>query len=245
MIPFIEFFNQKIYLYPFLMGAAWGVGFHILRYLNDKHSHERSIVLAYSLVFIFSWLGAKIFYLLTVEHSELEIVAINSNFWLGGGFVFYGGLVGGGLSLLTYYKIKKVPLKDLKKFIPPLLIGHGIGRIGCLMAGCCYGIPYDGMLSIHLHGEDRFPVQALEAFLLLLLGAIIIKYYKLFQKHLVLIYFITYSLIRLFTEQFRGDNFRGIWLYHLSTSEIISIIILILCSFYLLSISISKKVLNR
>ena len=50
-------------------------------------------------------------------------------------------------------------------------LGIGIGRVGCLLNGCCYGTPGGGPLAVDIAGASRHPVQAYEAAALLVLAA--------------------------------------------------------------------------
>jgi phosphatidylglycerol:prolipoprotein diacylglycerol transferase len=60
--------------------------------------------------------------------------------WKGGGLVFYGGFVGGVLATIGYARAKKLPMaKFLDVCAPPVLVGLALGRVGCFMAGCCFG----------------------------------------------------------------------------------------------------------
>jgi phosphatidylglycerol:prolipoprotein diacylglycerol transferase len=57
-----------------------------------------------------------------------------------GGLVVYGALLGGMVGLLLFWRKYRIPLlatADL--FIPSLALGVGLGRIGCLLNGCCFG----------------------------------------------------------------------------------------------------------
>ena len=57
-----------------------------------------------------------------------------------GGLVIYGALLGGGLALLWFVRSRQLPGLALCDLIAPAAaIGLGIGRIGCLLTGCCYG----------------------------------------------------------------------------------------------------------
>lgn len=61
-------------------------------------------------------------------------------FSISGGLVFYGGFIGAALTSYLYckhYKINFLRIADVA--IPTLAIGHAIGRLGCLAAGCCWG----------------------------------------------------------------------------------------------------------
>jgi len=229
MIPKLTLFGITIYTYPLLMGIAWGLGVQVSQKLNELNQNKfKHINLYLAGVFLTSWLGAKLFYLATVEIGQSSKIAPLASFWLGGGFVFYGGLVFGiAFSILFALKTKQ-NLKSFNVFVPALCIGHGIGRIGCFMAGCCYGVPYDGVLSVHMHSMDRFPVQLLESFTLLAFGLVTLKVKFQEKKYLVAYYFAFYSIARFLFEFVRGDMIRGIWAFGLSTSQIISLLIAII-----------------
>ena len=224
MIPKLNLFGIIIYTYPLLMGIAWGLGIQISKKLNLRnHSNFKSFNLYLLGVFLFSWFGAKLFYLFTTDINSSAAIAPLASFWLGGGFVFYGGLVFGlTFSLLFAYRTDQ-RLKAFNIFIPALCIGHGIGRIGCFLAGCCYGVAYDGALSVHMHGVERIPVQLLESFALLSFGLIALKAKYQKKELLVIHYFVFYSVIRFVFEFMRGDLIRGIYVFGLSTSQIISL----------------------
>ena len=58
----------------------------------------------------------------------------------GGGLVFYGGVIGGLVSAIAYGLLAKVSLRTLLDVLAaPLAVGLAFGRIGCFMAGCCWG----------------------------------------------------------------------------------------------------------
>lgn len=54
----------------------------------------------------------------------------------GGGFSWYGGLLGGTIALSWWIRLKAIPwLKAADISAPALALGYGIGRIGCFLAG--------------------------------------------------------------------------------------------------------------
>ena len=60
------------------------------------------------------------------------------------GGVFYGGLITATLVAFWYIRRHKLPFwTTCDMFAPGIALGHVIGRLGCLMAGCCYGRPAD------------------------------------------------------------------------------------------------------
>ena len=152
-----------------------------------------------------------------------------------GGMVFYGGLLGGMGAIWIYarqFKMRFSPLLDL--YLPSMPLSHAVGRIGCFLGGCCYGIPWSGPLAVTFteslsapNGVPLFPVQLLEAGLDVLLGLGLVFYGRKPRPagRMTGIYLICYGAIRLFTEQFRGDPARK-FLLGLSTSEWLSLLLI-------------------
>ncbi len=228
-----------LFSYPLLMGMAWGLGYNLCNSAVNKYKLQKNnFKLFFAVIFFSSWLGSKLLFLIASASSEFENYAFNSNFWLGGGFVFLGGVLGGLLSLTIFSIIlKKYPLRDTVYFLAPLCFGHALGRVGCFLAGCCYGTHCDLPWKINLHGDFRHPVQLYEAILVFLLGLILYRVMKKEnpQKMLMNIYFGGYSVIRFLLEFLRGDKIRGSY-ESLSTSQILTIFfvtILIIINLYI------------
>ena len=226
MLPHFKLFNEIIYSYPLLMGIAWGISFnffhHLLKKFNIEFKNSKSFFLG---VFLFAWIGAKIFFIITSQGLSNTDFVSSSNFWLGGGFVFYGGLIFGLLFLVGFQKLIKNPLGSYSALIPPLALGHGIGRVGCYLAGCCFGRVIDHSESVH--EVARYPVQLFEAISLFVISAV--SYYLLkSKKNVIGFYLVSYGFIRFVLEFYRGDDIRGLWLLGLSTSQIISILLILL-----------------
>ncbi len=56
------------------------------------------------------------------------------------GFVFLGGFVGAAVSCIVWLQWHNLPVLKVGDLVAPsLAIGHGFGRIGCHLAGCCWG----------------------------------------------------------------------------------------------------------
>jgi len=155
-----------------------------------------------------------------------------------GGAVFYGGFLGGILGIYVFLRIEKDvdknDLFDLYAVSVPLF--HAFGRVGCFLAGCCYGveshfgfIAEGNIYSPEVNGICRFPVQLAEAGLNIVLFAVLIY---LFRRNsirglLIFIYLMVYPTYRFALEFFRGDVHRGLW-FGLSTSQWISIVLFII-----------------
>lgn len=220
------------------MGLAWGVGFSLSKYfflreqLPLKSLYQLSIGL-----FTCAWIGAKVYFLLFSAKDKLQQYLYADYFWLGGGFVFYGGLIGGLLFFLFYSLFfKKIEFAKASLLTPGLVFGHAIGRIGCLLTGCCYGTHCNLPWAVKVGDDLRHPVQFYEAFALFWLGVLLFKMAtKKKNASLILaIYLFSYSLIRFALEFFRGDEIRGIYWMNLSTSQWTSIAMFLLAILFFL-----------
>lgn len=236
MFPAFTLFEQELYSYPLVMGMAWAVAFQLTDHLNKLHFNAlKNVKLFFLLVFIMSWLGAKLFFLLTIQTSNLQIIQLaeKSTFWFGGGFVFYGGMIFGLIATIIFFRYKNISIDKMNLLIPGLSLGHGMGRLGCFMAGCCYGKQTEFFLSINMHGHNRHPVQLYESLMLMVLSTLF--YFKLKNplsdkseiRHLWPNYLVAYGIIRFIMEMLRGDLIRGFGPGGLSTSQLISLAIII------------------
>lgn len=80
------------------------------------------------------FIGAKIYYFLL--HGDPSVLLSR------GGFVWYGGLIGGIATAALVIWRKGLPLPiTADAFAPGLALGHGIGHIGCFFSGDSYGLP--------------------------------------------------------------------------------------------------------
>lgn len=171
------------------------------------------------------WLGAKILFVLTVPTNQTIINQFD--FWLGGGFVFYGALI---MSLITNFilaflsvPIRLYCLKTMHEWISCLCYSHAIGRIGCYIQGCCYGV------SCELWVFSQLPVQLVEALFLLAIGFYVKNQKRSLQA--LFWYLKSYATLRFTLEWFRADIERGEW-FGLPPSLSISVLIFCLSFFF-------------
>jgi phosphatidylglycerol---prolipoprotein diacylglyceryl transferase len=211
-----------IYSYPLLMGIGWGVGYQLF-FAHSRETHQFSLLLFWG-VFISSWIGAKLLFLLTAPEIDQISLVENVNFWTGGGFVFFGGLLGAIFFLFILHKLRPLTLESIWNFVPALTVGHAIGRFGCFLAGCCFGKETSWIWGIHMHGADRHPTQLLESLGLFFISIIIWK--RKAELRSFAIYLISYGTLRLLVESLRGDEIRGLWGL-LTPSQWISVLMLL------------------
>lgn len=241
MLPYINIFGRQIATYGFIIVLGIIIGTMIAVFYFSKFNKVKRDDVFYSILYgiIGIVVGAKLLYILT----NIPLLVQSENIldtllqMLSGGFVFYGGLIGGILGIFIYAKQFKIEFKSLLLTIVPVIpLVHAIGRIGCLCAGCCYGMEYHGFGAITFHNSliapneiPLFPTQILESICNLLIFVILTITYKKYigTYKTVGLYCMLYSIIRFILEFFRGDLIRGIYL-GISTSQWISIALLIL-----------------
>ncbi|MDE3111148.1 MAG: prolipoprotein diacylglyceryl transferase, partial [Acidobacteriota bacterium] len=151
---------------------------------------------------------------------------------LESGGVFYGGVIGGVAWVLLYAHFQKMPfLSVLDVSAAGVALGHGIGRLGCFAAGCCYGKPtplpwgvtFTSSAAARLSGTPLHvalhPTQLYEsgAEFLNFLILIWLSARQRFSGQLIGAYFILYGIERGTIELFRGDPGRTL-LFHDSIS---------------------------
>ena len=155
------------------------------------------------------------------------------------GGVFYGGLLaalGVAILLVRRYDLRIWTVADL--FAPGIALGHVVGRLGCLMAGCCFGTPTSvpwaitftnplasvnvgTPLGIPLHPTQLYDAGAELLILVFLLASE--RRGRPFEGRTFWLYMLLYGISRFIVEFFRGDD-RGVIL-GVSTSQFVSILV--------------------
>ena len=109
--------------------------------------------------------GSKVLFIIVTPKDFLEALGSGS-LWkviaaLGGGFVFYGGLIGAAFAVWWFCRARKINFLRLADIIvPTVALGQAFGRLGCFSAGCCWGKP----TSMHLPWAVRFPERTMDLF---------------------------------------------------------------------------------
>jgi phosphatidylglycerol:prolipoprotein diacylglycerol transferase len=139
------------------------------------------------------------------------------------GISFYYGMFGFLASFALILRLFKMDYRFwTNEIIPSLLIFHAFGRIGCSLAGCCYGkelTPSVNVLGISLR---MFPAREMESFFLF--AMFLVFQFKITRYRLQL-YLLCYSVLRFALEFGRGDS-RGVFLVRtLSPAQITSILV--------------------
>lgn len=160
---------------------------------------------------------------------------------LNRGGVFYGGFLLAVIASAIYMRLTKLPGWRVADCVAPgLAAAQGLGRIGCFLAGCCWGSPTTLPIGVTFTSEQAHnitgvplnvklhPAQLYEAgFVLLAIPFLLrLRKHKSFDGQVVLIYVLYYAVVRFLLEFFRGDP-RGYYFNdRLSTSQLISLVII-------------------
>lgn len=219
-------------------GLCIAIGLLAALWLSCKRAKDRNLSddICYGILFcatIFGFLGSKI--LFTIVEWE-SFIKDPKTFISSSGFVVLGGITTGFLAVFIYCKIKKVSFVDyVDVCIPAVPLAQGIGRIGCFMAGCCYGRETDSFIGIAFKNSHFAPnnvkliptqlISAVGDWIIVLIILIAIKKVKN-RGFGPGVYFVSYSIGRFLVEFLRND-YRGS-VGFLSTSQFYSIITLII-----------------
>lgn len=233
MLPSFPVFGLTIPMYGVLSAVGMLAAFVLLGFTRKHTRFSEDQALSAALwAIIMGFLGAKVLFWLV----EIDQIIADPSYLLHTlreGFVFYGALIGGLGGVAIYALIKKLPFFSLTDyFIPALVIGHAFGRIGCLFAGCCYGMECETPISIVFPaggaapvGVPLLPTQIMESVFLFLLCAFLV--WRLTKKKpfgtISGWYMVLYGAWRFGIEFFRNDARGSVGA--LSTSQFISIFI--------------------
>ena len=128
-----------------------------------------------------------------------------------GGLAWQGGMILGGLSGWVFIRKNKLPLwKVLDLVAPYLALGQAIGRIGCLLNGCCFGRPVSWGLYFPVHHARLHPTQIYLTTGFLVVFFILRRYQegRLGTGSVFILYVFLASAWRFIVEFFRADHYR-------------------------------------
>lgn len=232
-----------IHWYGILTAAGFLLGFWTAsrRGLLDKIPPEKIMDMA-------PWLlagvvvGARTLHVISYWKEDFAHKPITEIFMVQrGGLVFYGGLIGACLTTILYSRLKKIPLWQLADALAPsIALGHALGRMGCLMTGCCFGKPCDLPWAIRFPvGHETHPVglaatpvhptQIYEALLNFALYVFLAWFYrrKKFAGQIFAIYLVGYAVLRSLVELFRADYGQAQYVFGvISPGQLVSIFVL-------------------
>ncbi|HVL67277.1 MAG TPA: prolipoprotein diacylglyceryl transferase [Vicinamibacterales bacterium] len=240
MYPILfEIGGFPVYTYGVLLAAAYLLGLQFALVRARARGLDANRVMDLGIWIIISALiGAKLLLLIvdfeTFRRSPQELLTL-----MRSGGVFYGGLITAVLVAIWYLRRHRLPVWSVgDAFAPGIALGHVIGRLGCLFAGCCFGRTTDVPWAITFTNEyarqnvgtplqvPLHPTQLYEAGAeLIILGLLLVfeRRGRAFPGRTFWGYMLLYGVTRFVIEFYRGDA-RGM-VGALSTSQFVSIIL--------------------
>ena len=228
-----------VYTYGVLLAAAYLLGLKLAMVRARDRGLDSNRVLDLGIYIIISALvGAKLLLLATewpsfrADPRELLTLARS-------GGVFYGGLILAVTVALWYIRRLGLPLwTTCDVFAPGIALGHVVGRLGCLFAGCCYGKPttlpwgitftdpfaaanVGTPLDVPLHPTQLYEAGAELIILIILLTSE--RKGRPFAGRTFWLYMLLYAVSRFIIEFYRGDDRGTVGMF--STSQFISLLL--------------------
>lgn len=230
-----ECFGIKIYGYGTMIAIGILAALFLLSYRAKKKNYDEDSIWNMAIIAIICGvLGGKLLYIITEIKSIIENPVILKEF--GEGFVIYGAIIGGALGVLFYSKRKGWNILNMFDLaVPCLALAQGFGRIGCFLAGCCYGKQTTLHIGVEFKhsplcpaGVVRHPTQLYSSIFDFALAAFLLWYDRKERKNgqIFAMYLICYSIGRFIIEIFRDDPRGTVSIF--STSQFIGLFTLVL-----------------
>ncbi|MGI9105295.1 MAG: prolipoprotein diacylglyceryl transferase [Pyrinomonadaceae bacterium] len=236
--------NFPINTYGVLLALAFLLALVVAARLAERDGLPRERIYDLGLwLLLAAIIGSKVLLLVVEPEYRAAPSRLLSLDFLRSGGVFYGGFLGAVLTAYVLVKRYQLPWwRTADAFAPGIALGQAIGRQGCFAAGCCWGKPTDALWGVrfselghqvtgvpidaHLH-----PTQLYESFAAFIFFGLLVWLHrrKTFNGQVILVYGVLYGatrfLIEFFRDDPRGDVLGLTSLTHLSTSQLISLLV--------------------
>ena len=232
-----EWGSLTLHSYGFMIALGVILGAWYLEKQGSKEIGITSNQVTKLIVFLFAaaFIGGKAF--LLFEGGAFK----TSDFFSGSGFVFYGSFIVAVPVMIWFLRKHQFPVfQTLDIIAVTTCMVHAFGRLGCFMAGCCYGKPTgtnwgvkfsDPASSAEPLHTFLHPVQLYEAgyiFFVCLLLLVVRRYFRKFYGQLFLFYLLLYAIGRAVIETYRGDYVRGYVFGNVSNAQFTALMITVL-----------------
>jgi|GEM_PF-650578 len=215
MYPYISLFGVMIPSYSIVIGIGVILALWILekeashRLQGDVHKEKLLYIMLFST--LLGVICGKLFFL----YRNAQACTWKAFRYTP--ILFYESIIPTALVyiLLTYMILRKKPLFMLSLLAPALVLAHAIGRIGCFLAGCYFGVQSESFLAIRFPA-DSIPsqyygdvvgihaIQLYEFLFLLVLFFILTRVIPYMYR--IAVYLISYGIFRFFIEYLRGSQ---------------------------------------
>jgi phosphatidylglycerol:prolipoprotein diacylglycerol transferase len=231
--------NWPVYSYGVLLALAYLAGLQLAVVRARRAGLDGARVMDLGIYLIIAALvGAKVM-LIAVDFDYFRRQPRELLSLVRAAGVFYGGLLAAFAVAVVLIRRYKLPLwTTTDVFAPGIALGHVIGRLGCLLAGCCYGrattLPWGITFTDPAAAENvgtplgtpLHPTQLYEAGAELLILVFLLateRRGRTFPGRTFWAYLFLYAISRFVIEFYRGDD-RGMVMI-VSTSQAVSLVV--------------------
>jgi phosphatidylglycerol:prolipoprotein diacylglycerol transferase len=219
--PYLKVASFSLPLWALFVLSGFLLGLYLVLALAGRYAlSTRQALALYLAALPGGFVGARLLHIIDKLDLYLAEPGLIPAFWLGG-LAQYGFLIGGVATAALWACLKRWPIApflDLSSLA--LLAGLALGRIGCIIQGCCYGSPTHlpwGFIYTHpdsslppdwiAQGTATHPVPIYEAILFLaLLGILLALRRRLRPSGTTFLAFLAgHSLVRFAATFLRGD----------------------------------------
>ncbi len=233
MYPYELFWGLHLYDLLFVIGVFCALLY--FRFFADRRKMSaglQNLVIVSVLGAVIGGYASAVLFQAFYNYLESGVFEIVNNT----GATFYGGLIGGVLVFAGIYFLGSATVLRRERLAPRfwevselcaggIALAHGLGRIGCLCAGCCHGKPTDAWYGIYNAGlgVKTVPVQLFEALFLFALAAFLTYRLVKHARGNLGVYLCIYAVWRFFIEYLRTDERGSSFIPFLSPSQLTAI----------------------
>ncbi|MFZ5651216.1 MAG: prolipoprotein diacylglyceryl transferase [Bacillota bacterium] len=219
--------------YGLMMALGMAGAIALAWYLAGKKGKYREDILNMSAIVLLAGIvGARLWEVAFSWDYYGDHLAEIPAIWMGGLSV-QGSILGGMLAVILYTRNYRIPFWDLGDIMAPgVLLGQAVGRVGCLLNGCCYGVPAVSAWGVaYPPGTDAYlafgstplvPVVLYESLWDLAVMSLLIFLLprKPFDGFIATLYFALYAAGRIALEFYRADS---LTVWGLKTAQVTSL----------------------
>ncbi len=231
-----------IYSYGLMLVLAFFICTYLACLQAKKENFNPEIIFnLLFLIFISGIIGARLFYVFNNFNfyfsNPLEIIMLAH-----GGMSWFGGVILGSTTAILFLKKNKLKVLEVLDLVVPFIaLGQAIGRIGCLLNGCCFGKVSEFGLYFKVFDQVLIPVQLYSSLVLLLIFFLLrsIQNRKHFPGQVLRAYLLLYPIKRFFIEYLRNDTPKIF--FDLTLFQILSIVMFSFSLLLFIGLSCNKK----
>jgi phosphatidylglycerol:prolipoprotein diacylglycerol transferase len=226
-----------IYSYGVCVAAAFLLAIITAAARARRYGWSADVIYDISLyILVASLIGSRLLYVIETPDEFIQAPWEVFMIWRGG-LVYYGGVIAAVIAAIVYLKKHRLSVgKGFDLLVPSLALGHAVGRVGCLLNGCCFGkvsflpwairfpkgspvyfyqlyvegsLPPGSARSLPVHPTQIYS-SIMELFIFVVLATYLPR--KKFDGQIFWLYILLYGAGRFFVEFFRADNPAVKWL---------------------------------